>query len=138
MARAIVRKTNAAHESAGSRVALLGFQREISARRCEELRGALATADARAAERDIAAAAILAAALEPFALALEHLAAGVVGAGAGAGAGVLGGLALARATAEVDLAAGDAVKGAAAVAKAVADHAAGILERRAGAVVVPL
>lgn len=91
-----------------------------------------AAADGRVVEADVAAAAAFAALLQAFAALLDHLAAGLVAAGAVDAAAVLGELALAVAASEVDLAAGDAVVGAAAAAEAVAEHLAEVLQRAAG------
>ena len=67
---------------------------------------------------------------------MEHLTAGLVAAGARDAAAVLGQFALARAAAQIDLAAGDSVEGAATAAQAVADHLAEVLQGSAGDVVI--
>ena len=88
-----------------------------------------AAADRRVVERDVAAAAALAAGGEAIAARLENRAAGLVAGDAGDAAAVLGVLTLASATGEVALAAADAVLAAADAAESVAEHAAEILQR---------
>jgi hypothetical protein len=87
-----------------------------------------AAADRCVVERDVAAAAALAAGGEAIAARLENRAAGLVAGDAGDAAAVLGVLTLAGTAGEVALAAADAVRAAADAAKSVAEHAAEVLQ----------
>ena len=98
--------------------------------------GAGTAADRRVVEADVAAAAALAALLQAIAARLNHRAAFLVAARAANAAAILRVLALALTASEVDLAALNAVPGAAAAAQAVAQHAAKILQRTAGDFVI--
>ena len=96
---------------------------------------ALAAADGRVAEANVAAAAVFAAAREAVTARLEHVAAGLVPAGAGDAAAVGRQVTLADAAGEAALANLNAVEGAAAGAGPFAKHFAKVLQRRAGYVV---
>ena len=98
--------------------------------------GAGAAADWRVVEADVAAATAFAALRQAVAAGLQHLAAGLVAAGAADAAAVFRVFTLALATAEVHLAALNAIPGANAAAHAVAQHAAEILQRAAGDFVI--
>jgi len=100
------------------------------------LRRAGAATAASVAEANVAAAAALAAAFEAIAAGLEHLAALGVAAGAGDAAAVLGVFALAVTAAEREIADLDAVPGAAAGARAVAQRLTKVLQRGARRLVV--
>jgi hypothetical protein len=95
-----------------------------------------AAADRRVVEADVAAATAFAALREAIAASLQHRTAGLVAAGAADAATVFRVFTLALATAEVHLAALNAVPGAAAAAHTVAQHAAEILQRAAGDFVI--
>src|SRR4051794_40039041 len=83
-------------------------------------------------EADVASAAALAALLQTIAARLNHGAAFLVAARAADAAAIFRVFALALTAGEVDLAALDAVPGAAAAAQAVTQHAAKILQRASG------
>src|SRR5262249_26110128 len=87
-----------------------------------------AAADRRAIEADVATASAFAALLQAIAARLNHRAAFLVAAGAADAAAVLGVFTLALTAAQVDLAALNAVPGAAAAAETVAEHATEILQ----------
>jgi hypothetical protein len=99
-----------------------------------ELRGGLAGAAAagRVVEADVAAAALLEAALQRRAARLQNRAARLVAAGAGDAATVLGGFALADAAGQVALTDGQAVERAAAGAQAAGQGVAQVMQRVGG------
>jgi hypothetical protein len=99
---------------------------------------AVAAADRRVVERDVAGAARLAASREAIAAGLDHFAAGLVAGDAADAAAVLGVFALANTTGQVALANADAVAGAVAAAEAIAEHAAEILQCAAGNFILAL
>lgn len=102
------------------------------------LRRARAAAAAGVAERDVAAAAALAARFQAIATGLQHLTALGVAAGAGDAAAVLRVLALAMAATKADVADLNAIPGAAARASAIAESLAEALQRSRGNGIIAL
>jgi len=95
-----------------------------------------AAANWRVVEADVAAATRFAAGVEAIAAGLDHGLAGFVAGGAADAAAVFGVFALANTDGEVALATGDSVARAAAAAEAIGQHAAEVLQRAAGNVII--
>ena len=95
-----------------------------------------AAANWRVVEADVAAATRFAAGAEAVAAGLNHGLAGLVAARAANAAAVLSVFALANTDGEIALAAGDAVERTTAAAETVGQHAAEVLQRAAGYLVV--
>jgi len=98
--------------------------------------GAGAAANRRVVEADVAAATAFAALREAIAAGLNHGLAGLVAARAADAAAVFGVFALANTDGEVALAAGDSVARAAAAAETVGQHAAEVLQRATGDIII--
>ena len=95
-----------------------------------------AAADRRVVEADVAAATRFTAGVEAVAAGLDHGLAGLVAGGAADAAAVFGVFALANTDGEVALAARNPVARAAAAAETVGQHAAEVLQRATGDVII--
>jgi hypothetical protein len=95
-----------------------------------------AAADRRVVEADVAAATRFAAGVEAVAAGLNHGLAGLVAGSAANAAAVFGVFALANTDGEVALAARNSVARAAATAETISQHAAKVLQRAAGNIII--
>jgi len=95
-----------------------------------------AAADRRVVEADVAAATRFAAGVEAIAACLDHGLAGLVATRAADAAAVFGVFALANTDGEVALTAGNSVARAAAAAETIGQHAAKVLQRATGDIII--